>query len=98
MNGYKIMAESYRTLASAGDITQEQADKECRIFDFLATCDDDDICRLFDSSAFNDIAKAYLKVAVAELTDEGTINEEQAEKVRNRFSVLFSEKRANEIM
>lgn len=98
MNGFKVMADSYRKLASAGEITQEQADKECRIFDFLATCDDDDICRLFDSSAFNDIAKAYLKVAVAELTDEGTINEEQAEKVRNRFSVLFSEKRANEIM
>lgn len=98
MNGYKIMAESYRTLASTGDITQEQAEKECRILDFLATCDDDDICRLFDSSAFNDIAKAYLKVAVTELTDEGTIDEEQAEKVRNRFSVLFSEKRAGEIM
>ena len=98
MNGFKVMADSYRKSASEGQITQEQADKDCRIFDFLATCDQDDFCRLFDSSAFNEITKSYLRIAVKELTDEGTIDEEQAKAVRNRFSLLFDEKRANEVI
>ena len=98
MNGYKIMADSYRKLAENGEIDKDLAEKECRIFDFLATCDDDDICRLFDSSAFNSIAKAYLKVAITELTDDGIINEDQAEKVRNRFSFLFEEKKAKDVV
>ena len=98
MNGFKLMSESYRKAAEQGKITQERADKECRIYDFLAACDQEDICSMFDSSAFNEIAKSYMRGAVKELTDEGTIDEEQARAVRNRFSLLFDEKRANEVI
>ena len=98
MNGFKLMSESYRKAAEQGKITQERADKECRIYDFLAACDQEDICSMFDSSAFNDIAKSYMRLAVKELTEEGTIDEEQARAVRNRFSLLFDEKRANEVI
>ena len=55
MNGYKMMAESYRQLVKRGEIDKETADKEIRVYDFLATCDSDDLCRMVDSSAFNDI-------------------------------------------
>lgn len=96
MNGFRLMADSYRKAAEEGKISKEQAEKECRIFDFLATCDHDDICRLFDSSAFNEIAKSYLRIAVRELVAEGTIDEDQAVAVRNRFSLLFDEKQADE--
>lgn len=98
MDGFKTLADSYRKAASEGQITQKQADKDCRIFDFLATCDQYDICRLFDSSAFNDIARSYLRMAVKELTNEGIIDEEQARAVRNRFSLLFDEKIASEVI
>ena len=98
MNGYQIMSDSYRKAAESGAITKEQADADCRIFDFLATCSDEDICRLFDSSAFNDIAKSYLRLAVKELVGEGTITEDQGQAVRNRFSLLFDEKKAGEII
>ena len=98
MNGFELMSESYRKAAEQGKITQERADKECRIYDFLAACDQEDICSMFDSSAFNDIAKSYMRLAVKELTEEGTIDEEQARAVRNRFSLLFDEKRANEVI
>ena len=64
MNGYTTMADSYRTLVKQGKIDKETADKEIRIYDFLATCDNDDFCRMVDSSAFNDIIRAYLKMAV----------------------------------
>ncbi len=98
MNGFQVMADSYRKAAEEGKIDKEQADKDIRIFDFLASCDEDDFCKLFDSSAFNEIAKSYLRIAVKELTDEGTIDEEQAQAVRNRYSVLFSEKQAHEVI
>ena len=97
MNGFSLMADSYRKAAESGKISKEQADWDCRLFDFLATCNHADICRLFDSSAFNEIAKSYLRLAVAELVDEGAIEDEQARAVRNRFSLLFDEKKAGEV-
>lgn len=98
MNGFQLQADAYKKAAEQGKITQEQADKECKVFDFLATCDDEDICNLFNSSAFNEIAKSYMRLAVRELADEGVIDEEQATAVRNRYSLLFDEKRAQEVI
>lgn len=97
MNGFKLMADSYRKAAEEGIISKEQADKDCRIFDFLGTCDDDDFYKLFDSSAFNEIAKSYMRLAVKELVSEGTIDEDQGKAVRNRFSLLFDEKQAKDV-
>lgn len=97
MNGYKLMAESYRKVAAQGNISKEEAEKIARSYDFLADCDQEDICNLFDSSAFNEIAKSYLRLAVKELVEEGTIEEEHGRAIRNRFSLLFSEKKASEV-
>lgn len=98
MNGFKVMAESLRTASEQGTISKDQADKDIRIYDFLASCSEDDFCRLFDSSAFNDIAKSYLKIAVTELVEEGTLNEDQSQAVKNRFALLFSEKTAKDVI
>ena len=98
MNGYKLMADSYRKVAEEGMIDKEQADKNIRIYDFLATCDEDDFCKLFDSSAFNEIAKSYLRLAVSELISEDIIDEDQGIAVRNRFRLLFDEKKASEVI
>ncbi|WP_176481215.1 hypothetical protein [Clostridioides difficile] len=49
MNGYEMMADSYRKLVEDGELDKEVADKEIRIYDFLATCDSDDLCRMVDS-------------------------------------------------
>ena len=64
MNGYTLMAESYKKMVEAGKIEKEVADKEIRIFEFLATCDEDDVFRLVDSGAFNDIIRAYVVLAI----------------------------------
>ena len=98
MNGFTILSDSYKKALSQGQISREEAEKKCRVYDFLATCDQEDFCNLFDSSAFNEIAKSYLRIAVRELTDEGTIDEEQAQAVRNGYSLLFSEKQAHEVI
>lgn len=98
MNGFEVLADAYRNAAARGVISQDSANKKCRIYDFLVTCDQEDLCDLFDSSAFNEIAKSYMRLAVKELTDEGTIDEEQARAVRNRYSLLFDEKQAREVL
>lgn len=97
MNGYKLMADSYREAAEKGIISKEEAEKIARNYDYLAGCDTEDIYNLFDSSAFNEIAKSYLRIAAKELIEEGTIDEEQGRAIRNRFSLLFSEKQAKEV-
>lgn len=94
---YKSISEKYRQLAKEGQISKGEAEKYARIYDFLSTCDLDDLFILFDSSAFNEIAKSYLRKAVSELITEEELEEDQARAIRNRFSLLFDEKKANEV-
>lgn len=94
MNGYEMMADSYRQLVKQGKIDKETADREIRVYEFLATCDSDDLCRMVDSSAFNDIIRAYLKMAV----QSADIDEDAREKVVGQLRWLFDEKMAKEVL
>lgn len=94
MNGYEMMADSYRQLVKQGKIDKETADREIRVYDFLATCDSDDLCRMVDSSAFNDIIRAYLKMAV----QSADIDEDSRNKVVGQLHWLFDEKTAKQVL
>ena len=94
MNGYEMMADSYRQLVKQGKIDKETADMEIRVYDFLATCDSDDLCRMVDSSAFNDIIRAYLKMAV----QSADIDEDSRNKVVGQLRWLFDEKTAKQVL
>jgi len=93
-NAFKLMADSYRRDAEEGNAW---AKKECRIYDFLATCDEVDKCLLFDSTAFNYIAKAYVEETTLRLLKEGTIDEDLAREVNREFAYLFSCLTAGEV-
>lgn len=94
MNGYTFIVEAYKKLMDEGNIEKEVAKKEIRIYEFLATCDVDDFCRMVDSSAFNNIIKAFLRSAVS----SADIGEEAQNKVLNQLSLIFDEKKAREIL
>lgn len=98
MNGFSVMAESYAKAGLQGTISQEESTKKVRIFDFLSTCNEEDFCTLFDSTAFNEIVMCYVRRAVLELVNEDVLNDEQARVVRNRVNTLFSEQTAMDIL
>jgi hypothetical protein len=94
MNGYTMMADSYRMLAEQGKIDKDIADKEIRIYDFLATCDKDDICRMVDSSAFNDIIRAFLRMAA----ESAGIDEKSRDEVVRQLRWIFDERSARDVL
>lgn len=94
MNGYSIIADNYRHLMEQGKISKETAEKEIRIYEFLATCDETDKCIMVDSSAFNDIIKAYLRMAVM----NAEISEKSQDKVLSQLRWIFDEKQAKEVL
>ena len=62
MNGYNLMATMYREdLKSEDAELVKVAEKKIKVYEFLATCDKDDLCNLIDSSAFNDFIKGYIE-------------------------------------
>lgn len=89
MSGYRLMIESYKSLVGRGVFTQEEADKKIRLYEFLESCDDEDINELFDSSAFNEIAKGYLRKALDICVQDKIIDEDQANRIRNEFRLSF---------
>ena len=93
MNGYTVMAESYKKAIEQGKISKEIAEPEIRIFDFLSTCSQDDLYQLVNSSAFNDIMKGYMRKAIK----NAELNEKDEERVLNELRYLFDEKTAKEI-
>ena len=99
MNGYKMSADSYRILKQR----DPKIDVESNIItlDFLATCTEEDIHNLFNSTAFNNICRGDVKMALndfKELDDDrkdritthvrykfDTVTAKQAEKYNNEY-------------
>ena len=64
MEGFKIFADSYRQLVEQGKCKEEEVAAQIKIFDFLGTCNREEICELFNSGVFNEILFAYVSVAI----------------------------------
>ena len=84
MNGFKLMADSIRKVNGN--------ERQAGLYEFLGDCNQDDLYTLFDSTAFNDIAKAYMRAAVKRLITSGTIDDEQGTAIRNEYARRRTEK------
>lgn len=60
MNGYKLLADSYKKLVETNQIDKKEAESYIKVYDFLATCSDKEKEILFKSSAFNDMIKELI--------------------------------------
>ena len=94
MNGYKIMAESYEKLVEQRKMTTEQAEPQIRVYEFLAGCTKEDFCRIMDSSALNDIIKAYIRKAC----EDAGLGEEQTAAVSESLRMLLDTMTASEVL
>ena len=95
MNGFKILADSYRKAAELGEVEKEWAESKCKALDFLATCEEEDFYNLFDSAAFNDIMFSYVRNAVNNIE---SLTDEQRKAIREEVRLLVSERNAAEIV
>ena len=62
-NGFLFLAESCRRMADEEDVTPEDREEykaRVRVYEILADFSKGDICRAFNSGAFNDILKGYI--------------------------------------
>lgn len=96
MNGYQMTADAYKNLLekepAENTAAIERMKAAINALEYLAGADDQTIYELFDSSAFNDIVKGYVKLA---LDNTGT-DEEQAKAIMQELRFLFDTKGAAE--
>lgn len=94
MNGFKMMADACRKMEERGLIDHKTAAKEIRIYEFLAECDADDIHTLADSSAFNDIIKAYMRAAM----QAAGLDEDTRSDVMSQMRWILDERTSKEVL
>ena len=69
MNGYQFQADAYRKYLEQhpNEENKEYMERIIKVNEFLATCTKEDIEELYNSSAFNEITKTYVKKAMQNL-------------------------------
>lgn len=81
MNGYKMQADSYRTLLErekdkASKETIKHIEDNIRVFDILAEFEKDDKYIAFDSGMFNDIFKGYVDILLKRYIEDEKLRDE----------------------
>nr|DAO23909.1 MAG TPA: hypothetical protein [Caudoviricetes sp.] len=93
MNGYKMTADSYRTLRGNSKLDQADVESNIKVLDFLATCTQEDIYNLFNSTAFNFICLGYVKMALNGFKE---LDDDTKDRIINRVWAMFDEKNAKQ--
>ena len=93
MDGYRIMAESYKKAVEQGKLTEEEARPHIKAFELLGELTQEDLYTMVDTTAFNEIIKAYCRRALREASVDKNIEED----VLTQLKLLFDEMRAKEV-
>lgn len=92
MNGYQMTADSYRKLLeSEKDIDRASTESKIKALDFLATATEKERLELFNSSAFNDVVKGYLKMACDNLKLEDEVRQGLLNELRYLFDTVTAD-------
>lgn len=87
MNGYKMTADAYRQAKKKDPrLDVDSINSNIKVLDFLATCTEEDIQNLFNSTAFNNICIGYVKMA---LNDYGEFGEDTKDRIINNVRYKF---------
>lgn len=96
MNGFKLMADSFKKYLEQkpDDPNRTYLETQIRLNSFLGECSRDDIAELYNTSAFNEITKAYCKKAMQNLG----FSEEQISGVISEIRYLHDTLGAGEVL
>lgn len=87
MNGYKMTADAYRQAKKKDPrLDVDSINSNIKVLDFLATCTEEDIHNLFNSTAFNNICMGYVKMA---LNDFKELDEDMKDRIINHVRYKF---------
>ena len=72
MNGFKLMADGYKRilleLENDGDLEDiEEIKAKIKVNEFLSTCSEKERLEIYNSGAFNEITKIYVRKAMSNL-------------------------------
>ncbi len=85
INGFSIIKQSYQTMLEQGKISEAEAKKNIRVYEFLESCDRDDFCIISDSSALNDIINGYCEIAIEQGNAKGILDMYPAKEVLKKY-------------
>ncbi len=93
MNGYKMTADAYRQAKKKDPrLDVDSINSNIKVLDFLATCTDEDICNLFNSTAFNRICMGYVEMALDDFEDlDDDMKDRITNHVRYKFDTITAE-------
>lgn len=92
MNGYQMTADSYRKLLEREqDIDRASIESKIKALDFLATCSKEERLELFNSSAFNDVVKGYMQMAIDNMKLEEETKSGLLQELRYLFDTVTAE-------
>ena len=95
MNGFKLQADAIRKVVeSDDDCDKEVMLSKAKVYDILSELTQDQIYELYNSSAFNDVTKAYAKRAMETVG----LDEEQISDVLREIKYLHDTVSAGEIV
>ena len=95
MNGYKLQADAIRKIVERDDdCDKEVMLSKAKVYDMLSELSQDQIYEIYNSSAFNDVTKAYAKKAMENVG----VDEEQIKEVLSEIKYLHDTVTAGEIV
>ena len=95
MNGFKLQADAIRKVVESDDNCDKEAMlSKAKVYDILSELTQEQIYELYNSSAFNDVTKAYAKRAMETVG----IDEEQISDVLREIKYLHDTVSAGEIV
>lgn len=95
MNGYQIHSQTYKDYLEKHPEEPEEVkagmQRKIKALDFLADCTEEERLELFNSTAFNDVVKGYVKRACDNLELEEDTRRELLNELRYLFDTMTAD-------
>lgn len=92
MTMYEALINAYQSGADRGKISRFKAKKHIRIYEFLNSCDEQDLGIVIDAGGYNNIIKGYMLAAL----DNTEVTEDIKRLAMNNLIDLFVDMSADE--